>query len=271
MAYHLGIIGAGNMAEAIVRGLLRSKVLRPDQIIAADVSPDRRRLFANDLGVNAVETNAQVAAAAPKCLLLSIKPQQMADVLTKLAVNLPPDTLLISIAAGISSAFIERHLGPAGRWRVIRVMPNTPMLVGQGMAALCRGKNATPDDLAEARRIFECAAKVIDVPESLMDAVTAVSGSGPAYVFYLVEQMIRAGTDLGLSEPDARLLAAQTIAGSAAMLLASNDTPAELRRKVTSPGGTTQAAITYLDSQKVGDSIVEAVKAAARRSKELGS
>jgi pyrroline-5-carboxylate reductase len=271
MAYHLGIIGAGNMAEAIVRGLLRGNVLRPDQIIAADVSAERRRLFTNELGVNAVETNAQIAAAAPRCLLLSVKPQQMADVLTKLAVDLRNDTLLISIAAGISTAFIETHLGPGRRWRVIRVMPNTPMLVGQGMAALCRGKNAMPDDLAEARRIFECAAKVIEVPESLMDAVTAVSGSGPAYVFYLVEQMIRAGTDLGLSESDARLLASQTIAGSAAMLLASSDPPAELRRKVTSPGGTTQAAITHLDNRAVGQSIVEAVNAAAARSKELGS
>jgi pyrroline-5-carboxylate reductase len=195
----------------------------------------------------------------------------MADVLAKLAADLAPETLVISIAAGISSNFIEKHLGAAARWRVIRVMPNTPMLVGQGMAALCKGTHATSEDGAAARRIFECAAQVIEVPESLMDAVTAVSGSGPAYLFYLVEQMIRAGTDLGLSEPDARLLASQTVAGAAAMLLASDDAPAELRRKVTSPGGTTQAAITHLDDKAVGQSIVEAVKAAAARSKELGS
>lgn len=271
MAYHLGIIGAGNMAEAIVRGAVRGKVVAAEQIIAADISPVRRELFSGVLGVRAVETNAQLISEKPKCLLLGVKPQQMASVLAALSTDLPEDTLVISIAAGISSAFIAEHLGKRSAWRVIRTMPNTPMLVGQGMVALSRGTNATPKDIAEARRIFECAAQVIEVPETLMDAVTAVSGSGPAYVFYLVERMIQAGIELGLSPDDARQLAVQTTAGAAAMLASSTDSPAELRRKVTSPGGTTQEAIAHLDAKGVGTAISEAVKAAARRSQELGA
>jgi len=271
MSYHLGIIGAGNMAEAIVRGVLRGKVLAPGQIIAADVSPARRELFASELGVTAVPTNAEVLQQKPRCLLLSVKPQQMAGVLHELSPELPVDTLIISIAAGISASFIAEHLGSRAAWHVIRTMPNTPMLVGQGMVAIARGGNATVDDVAQARQLFECAAKVVEVSETLIDAVTAVSGSGPAYVFYLVEQMIQAGVELGLSPQDARTLAVQTVTGAAAMLASSSDSPAELRRKVTSPGGTTQAAITHLDAKGVAPAIIEAMKAAARRSKELGA
>ena len=139
MAYHLGIIGAGNMAEAIVRGVVRGKIIAADQIIAADISPARRELFDRELGVRAVETNGEVVRAKPRCLLLSVKPQQMASVLAGLSADLPAETLIISIAAGISSAFIAEHLGSRSAWRVIRTMPNTPMLVGQGMVAVLRG------------------------------------------------------------------------------------------------------------------------------------
>ncbi len=251
--------------------MVRGKVVSADQIIAADVSPARRELFLKGLGILAVETSAEVVKTKPRCLLLSVKPQQMAGALASLSEELAADTLIISIAAGISSAFIEEHLGKRSAWRVVRTMPNTPMLVGQGMVALSRGRHGTSDDIAEARRLFESAAQVVEVPEALMDAVTAVSGSGPAYVFYLVERMIQAGVELGLSPHDARQLAVQTTAGAAAMLASSSDAAADLRRKVTSPGGTTQAAITHLDEKRVGEAIVEAVKAAARRSKELGA
>jgi pyrroline-5-carboxylate reductase len=271
MSYHLGIIGAGNMAEAIVCGVLRSNVLAGGQIIAADLSPSRRDLFSNELGVTTVLTNAEVIQRKPRCLLLSVKPQQMAAVLGELGPELDPDTLVISIAAGISAAFIAGHLGKRAAWRVIRTMPNTPMLVGQGMVGMARGANATADDVSLARELFQSAAQVVEVPETLIDAVTAVSGSGPAYVFYLVERMIEGGIALGLSPEDARQLAVQTVTGAAAMLASTSDSPAELRRKVTSPGGTTQAAITHLDAKGVGPAIVEAIQAAARRGKELGA
>jgi pyrroline-5-carboxylate reductase len=144
------------------------------------------------------------------------------------------------------------------------------MLVGDGMVALCRGSGASEADLATARQLFEAAAVVIEVTEAQMDAVTAVSGSGPAYVFYLAEQMIRAGEALGLSAQQSRTLSLQTIAGAAKMLSASDESPLSLRRKVTSPGGTTQAAIEQMESRQVGESIMAAIAAAARRSRELG-
>jgi pyrroline-5-carboxylate reductase len=269
MQYKLGIIGAGNMAEAIVRGVVRAKLFAPEQVIAADVSAQRRELFGGELKVCAVEANADVARQA-RVLLLSVKPQQMAAVLAPLGGVIDAGTLIISIAAGISSAFIEKHLGGSKTWRVIRSMPNTPMLVGEGMVGIARGQHATLADLALARRIFESAATVVEVNEDKIDAVTALSGSGPAYFFYLVEQMVKAGVALGLTPRQAHLLATHTALGAAKMLTTSADSPQELRRKVTSPGGTTEAAITHMENQNVGASIVEAVNAAERRGKELG-
>jgi pyrroline-5-carboxylate reductase len=179
-------------------------------------------------------------------------------------------TLVVSIAAGIGTGFIEKHLGAGKKWRVVRSMPNTPMLVGEGMVAIAPGANATPDDLAAARKLFEAAADVIEVNESKMDTVTAVSGSGPAYFFLLVEQMIQAATELGLSPEQAAQLAKKTAVGAAKMLVTSSDTPAELRRKVTSPGGTTEAAITHMSKNNWPQIAVDAIKAAERRGKELG-
>jgi pyrroline-5-carboxylate reductase len=268
MAIKLGIIGAGNMAEAIAGGVIRSGLLSTSEILASDVSPQRRQVFER-LGVKTVEDNCAVAAVAAT-LLLSVKPQQMAVVLTELGGVLKPEALIVSIAAGISSRFIEKHLGEAC-WRVIRTMPNTPMLIGQGIVALSRGRHATEADAQKARKLFEAGAIVIDVPEEQLDAVTAVSGSGPAYIFCLVEQMIRAGAELGLSPEHARQLAIQTAFGAAKMLLESKNSPEELRRRVTSPGGTTQAAITHLEKHDWPQVTVDAIKAAAARSRELGS
>ena len=155
-------------------------------------------------------------------------------------------------------------------WRVIRTMPNTPMLIGQGIVALARGRNATLDDAQRAWRLFEAGATVIEVGEEQLDAVTAMSGSGPAYIFYLVEQMIRAAEDLGLSPEHSRQLAIRTALGAATMLSSSQEPPAELRRRVTSPGGTTLAALTHLEQHDWAGITVEAIKAAAARSRELG-
>ena len=266
----LGILGAGNMAEAIARGVTTGGLLRPAQILASDVSPQRRALFEDQLGIRAVPENREVASRS-RLLLLCLKPQHMADVLREIGPITDEQTPLVSIAAGISTRFIETHLGGQKKWRVIRTMPNTPMLVGEGMVALARGQHATEDDAAGARRLFQTAASVIEVAEDQLDAVTAVSGSGPAYVFYLVEQMIRAATELGLSPEQARQLAVKTALGAAKMLADNADTPQGLRRKVTSPGGTTQAAIAYMDQHDWPATVVEAIKAAARRSRELGS
>jgi pyrroline-5-carboxylate reductase len=269
MPHQLGIIGAGNMAEAIVRGVVSRNVIPASAIIAADVSDDRRKLFETQLKVKAVEDNL-VAARDVEVLLLSIKPQMAQKVLGELGQVVSERTLVVSIMAGIGSAFIEKHLGNGKKWRVIRTMPNTPMLLGEGMVAMARGANATENDSLLARNLFEAAATVIEVTEEKMDAVTAVSGSGPAYFFYLVEKMVAAGIELGLTPEEAHTLATKTALGAGKMLATSSDSPAELRRKVTSPNGTTHAAITHLEQTGAGKQMIEAVKAAARRSKELG-
>lgn len=265
----LAIIGAGNMAESIARGILRTALLRPEHMIASDVSPARRELFQKELSIKAVESNADAVRGA-KRVLLSVKPQTMQAALEQMAPALEPDVLIISIAAGIGSGFIERSLGRGVNWRVIRTMPNTPMLVGEGMVGLARGAHATAADVADATRIFSSAATVIEVPEDKIDAVTALSGSGPAYFFFLVEQMVRAGMEMGLTPEQSHTLATRTALGAAKMLTTSPDSPEELRRKVTSPNGTTHAAITAMEAAGVPQAIVQAIRAAECRGKELG-
>jgi len=270
MSIELGILGAGNMAEAIAGGVIRAGVLQADRILASDVSAQRQEAFTKATGVRTTGDNREVARDA-SMLLLSVKPQHMAALLAGIADVVRPEALIVSIAAGIGSQFIENNLGGRAKWRVVRTMPNTPMLIGEGMVAMSRGRNASEDDLASARKLFEASADCITVDESQLDAVTAVSGSGPAYVFYLVEQMITAAQELGLSDEHARKLAVKTALGAARMLASSAETPQELRRRVTSPGGTTQAAITRMEAGQWGAVTVEAIKAAAERGRELGS
>lgn len=275
----IGFIGAGNMAEAIARGLLRAALFSRDQIVAIDPSPERQRLFTEDLGVGC---NGGKSPATCDVVVLATKPFVVAEAIGGIRGELRPEALIISIAAGISTRFIEAAIrgnegggtvagGGAGPGpRVIRVMPNTPMLAGKGMSALARGRYATDDDLLLAERIFAAAGRTVRVSEDLMDVVTAVSGSGPAYVFYLVEVLAAAGAAAGLSEAQSSQLARETVIGAAALLDQSKDGPAELRRKVTTPGGTTQAAIETLQAGDLQGLMTQAIAAAAKRSKELG-
>ncbi|HVS72886.1 MAG TPA: pyrroline-5-carboxylate reductase [Phycisphaerae bacterium] len=272
----LAFIGAGNMAEAIARGLLRSALYAAHDLRACDPAEQRRHLFTDELNIHATADCRQAAAGAD-ILLLAVKPFVMAEALAQLKPAAKPDALFISIAAGISTTFIESALGapPAGANaakgpRVIRVMPNTPMLVGKGMSALCRGRFATDADIITAEKIFNAGGHSVRLPESAIDAVTAVSGSGPAYVFFLAEALSAAGAAAGLPAAEAAHLARQTIIGAAALLEESKDSPAELRRKVTTPNGTTQAAIESLQSSGFEKALTAAVAAAAQRSKELG-
>jgi len=269
MPLDLAFIGAGNMAEAIARGLIASKTLAPGQMIASDISPERRMLFERQLDIKCVTDNLEAVKDA-SAILLAVKPQQMADALAGIGTVITDKTLVISIAAGINTRFIETNLGLGTHWKVVRTMPNTPMLVGLGAVAIAPGAFATKADVTVASKFFSPAAEVVEVTEDKLDAVTALSGSGPAYVFYLIEHMIAAGIELGLSKEQAELLAKQTVLGSASMAKTSNDTPEELRRKVTSPNGTTQAAIESLDASRAGDSIRQAIAGACARSIELG-
>ncbi len=264
--YELGVIGGGNMAEASLAAAGRSGFLPAERIVVSDPSQKRRAKLSDELHVACVNDNA-VPAGCPR-VLLAVKPQVMAEALEPVAGAIRADALVISIAAGLSTAFFENLL--AGRGRIVRVMPNTPLLAGQGASALCAGPRATSDDLAWVRELFTCGGGLgVEVPETLMDAVTAVSGSGPAYFFYVLEAMTAAGRDEGLDEETALALARQTCAGAAELLTQTGETPAELRRRVTSPGGTTQRAIESLDTDGVRDAIIRAVRAAAQRSREL--
>ena len=260
----IGFIGAGNMAEALIRGLLVNKVVQPQQIIATDVRSERRAALQHQFGIRTESDNAATAQHAD-IIVLAVKPQQMSAVLATL--RPAPATLIISIAAGIPTARIEREL--TGSVRVIRVMPNTPALVGAGAAALCAGKFALPEDLQAAKTLLQAVGIVVPVDESQLDAVTALSGSGPAYIFLVTEALIKAGIAAGLAPAVARQLTIQTVFGAALLLRESQEDAAELRRKVTSPGGTTEAAIGVMLGHNLPEIFREAVAAAARRGHEL--
>ncbi len=272
----IGFIGAGNMAEAIARGLLRTAAYQPADIYATDPDANRQRLFVDELGIGCGGGGDCGKAAGADIVILAVKPFVMGAALAQIQGSVKAGALIISIAAGISTKFIEQALGSAGGGaggagaRVVRVMPNTPMLAGKGMSALCRGARASEQDLITAERIFAAGGKTVRVTEDLIDAVTAVSGSGPAYVFYLTECLAAGGVAAGLTAAQAEQLARQTVIGAAALLEQSPDAPAELRRKVTTPKGTTQAAIEALEAGDLQDLLTTAVLAAQRRSKELG-
>jgi len=263
----LGFIGAGNMAEALARGILGAKLLEARQMIAADPQEPRRKLFERELKVPTTTDNQAVIEQAP-VVIIAVKPQVFDKAVAPLAGLFGPKKLLISICAGLSTKHIEETV--AAGTRVVRTMPNTPMLVRRGMSAVCAGAAAKPADVAKAQRLLGAAGQVIRVPEDLMDAVTAVSGSGPAYFFYFTELLAAAGVKVGLSEDDARLLARVTFEGAAKLLAESADGPEELRRRVTSPGGTTEAAIKTFDALGLGKTVAAAVEAARDRGREMG-
>ncbi len=264
----IGFIGGGNMAEALVKGVIAAKVYPPENIIVSDIKPERLELLKKQYKVRTTADNAALARSVD-VLVLSVKPQNMADALKSIKGSVNPDTLVISIAAGIKTKLIASALDNVG---VVRVMPNTPALIGQGASALFATDRAKPM-LRKAQRIFEAVGVVVFVEdESLIDAVTAVSGSGPAYFFLLMEEMTKAAVELGLPEDVAKKLVLQTAKG-AALLAADRDkdgeTPAVLRKKVTSPGGTTEAALKTLADGDFGPLVIAALTRARDRSVEL--
>jgi pyrroline-5-carboxylate reductase len=262
----VAFIGAGNMAGALIRGLIGTGTVPADRIVAAD--PDRARLDAlgSELGVRTAEDNAQALRSAD-VVVLATKPQVFPSVLPALGASLRPDALVVSIAAGISTKIIEGSL-PAGA-RVVRTMPNTPALVGVGATAIAGGKHATDADLALVETLFQSVGLCVRVPESQIDAVTGLSGSGPAYVFAMIEALRDAGVREGLSEETSLQLAAQTVLGAARLLFEQNEPPETLRERVTSPGGTTRAGLDALEASGFAEVLAGAVRAATRRSNEL--
>lgn len=267
MKYELGFIGAGNMAEAIARAGIDAGVIAAGEMTAADPTPARRELFAS-LGIAAAEDNAAVISQSRQ-VLLAVKPQVMLATAADLSKKLGEGQVVISIMAGVTTGKLAAAIGRAAR--IVRVMPNTPMMVGCGMAGVAMGAHAEAGDDDLAMQLFSAGdSKAIRVEEALLDAITAVSGSGPAYVFYLAEAMEKAAAALGLGE-HGRVLVSQTMLGAARLLAESGEAPAELRRKVTSPGGTTEAAIRHMESKHIDAAVVDAIRAAEERSRELGA
>lgn len=261
----LGVIGAGNMAEALIRGVVGTELISPDKILACDPAPERRLVF-QSIGCQVADNAA--AAAKMEVLLLSVKPQMVRDVLGDIGGLVKPGTLIISIIAGVKSSTLAELL-PEGV-RIIRVMPNTPLLVGMGMAAVAKGVGAGTADMQRVLALFEAAGKAIEVDENVMDAVTALSGSGPAYVFYFAEALIAAGKNLGLPTDVSHTLAINTLRGAASMLALEDGDPEDLRKKVTSPGGTTAAALDVFRDGDLFGLVDKALASAKKRGEELG-
>jgi len=262
----LGFLGFGNMGSAILKGLLDTGAITPDRLVVYDVA-EGPCAAAKELQVR-VAASAEDLAASSDTLILAVKPQTLAEALDQLKPALTTKTLIISIAAGISITYLQERLGRD--MRVVRVMPNTPALVKTGAAGMALADTCTQDDAATAQTIFEAVGMVEMFPEALIDAVTALSGSGPAYVFHMVECLVQAAVDIGMDAEPATRLAAQTILGAARLLQESGESPAVLRERVTSKGGTTAAALEVFRAQKFPEVVAAAVAAAAARSKELG-
>ena len=264
----IGFLGSGNMAEALIKGIIAAELYAAENVFVSDIRAERLELLADKYGVTAVANNAELAGKV-EILVLSIKPQNMADALESIKDTISNEALVISIAAGIK---IENITAVLGDIAIIRVMPNTPALIGEGASALYANERAK-SLLDKAFSICSSVGKAVVVDnEDLIDAVTAVSGSGPAYYFLLMEEMVNVGIDLGLPETVVKDLVLQTAKGAGLLAVEAdknNESPAELRRKVTSPGGTTEAALKVFEDGKISELISAAITRARDRGREL--
>ena len=263
----IGVIGGGKMGGVLIQGIVTHGLASPEDVIAADVAKERLAELSGLYGIGTTDDNGKAVRGAD-VIILAVKPQIMAEVLDQVAALVTPRKLIVSIAAGISTGFIEGRLKQG--MRVIRVMPNTPALVGEGMSALACGAHATAEDLALVRHIFDSVGLTVDVKEDLMDAVTGLSGSGPAYAFVMIEALADGGVLMGLSRDIALKLAAQTLLGAAKLCLEGDRHPAQLKDMVTSPGGTTIVGLQALEEGKLRATLMAAVEKATLRSRQLG-
>ena len=263
-----GFIGAGKMATALIQGLIRAGVASPETVCASDPLEAARSALAADSGVAVTESNARVAHRSD-VLVLAVKPQSMAHVLEHLRHAVTAEHLIISIAAGVSLATLQEGLG-AGH-RIARVMPNTPALLGEGASGYCLGPHARESDEAIIRACVDSVGRSFRVSESLMDAVTGLSGSGPAFVYVMIEALSDGGVRVGLPRDVATALAAQTVLGAAKMVLETGLHPGVLKDQVTSPGGTTIAGLHALERGGLRGTLIDAVEAATGRSAELAA
>lgn len=263
----IGFVGGGNMAEALIRGLVRGGHAPAERVAASGPRTERMAELRDAYGIKTTADNREVARQS-QILVLSVKPQILDRVLLEIADAVMPAALVISLAAGVSTTAIERRL-PSGA-RVVRSMPNTPALVGAGATAIAAGSHAEASDLDLARFVFDAVGITVVLEENQLDAVTGLSGSGPAYIFLILEALADAGVKVGLSRRTAQKLAAQTVMGSAKMLLDTDGHPGQLKDMVTSPGGTAIAGLHTLEQGGLRTTLINAVESATLRSRELG-
>jgi pyrroline-5-carboxylate reductase len=264
----VGFVGAGNMAGALIKGLLHAKLLPAERIIASDPRAERLAELSKQYGIRAARDNRDVLREAD-VVILAVKPQVIDKVLAGFAAEWRTASLLVSVAAGVPVAAIESNLPPDTR--VVRTMPNTAAMVLAGATAISPGTHATEDDLALTRTLFEAVGRVTVLDETLLDAVTGLSGSGPAYIMLIIEALADGGVKVGLHRDTALMLAAQTVYGSAKLLLETGAHPGALKDMVTSPGGTAIAGLHTLEAGALRRTLMDAVESAARRSEELGA
>src|SRR5512132_1394175 len=263
----IAILGSGNMGEALVKGLLRAGETQPEALVCSDPRAERREELHKRYGVQVTAGN-RAAAAQADIVVIAVKPQTIDVLLEEIAPAVDAKKLVISIAAGVPIAAIARKLGAGVR--IVRTMPNTPALVGAGATALARGAHATDADLEQARGLFQAVGTAHVVDEALLDAVTGLSGSGPAFVFLAIEALADGGVKVGLARPVAMALAAHAGMGSAPLVLETGEHPGRLKDQVTSPGGTSIAGVHALEQHGFRAALIAAVEAATIRSRELG-
>lgn len=263
-----GFVGAGNMAEALARGLLASGEVDPNDVVISAKRAERAERLAGKLGARAVGDNKSCVRDA-QVVMLCVKPQVMHSVLGSVGRDIPREALVVSVAAGVPTMAIEGHLAPGQR--VVRAMPNTAAVVRQSATAIAPGSAATDEDLGLARAIFVSVGRAVVVEEGQLDAVTGLSGSGPAYIFLIIDALADAGVKMGLSRDVAMELAAQTVKGSAQLLIETGEHPGRLKDQVTSPGGTAIAGLHTLEAGGLRTTLITAVETATRRARELGA
>jgi len=265
--YKVGFIGAGNMSEALISGILENKLFEPQEVVIADVSQSRQEHIVNKYGVKVADNNSLLVKSS-SVIILAVKPQQITQVISEIKeVLVLEKAVLVSIAAGITISYLETLL--AKPIKIVRIMSNTPAQIKCGATVFSLNKLAGEDERNIIKFIFGAVGIITEVSEELLNAVTALSGSGPAYIFKLCEIMIQAGREMGLPLELSEKLAIQTILGASQMLSSTGQKPEELRKAVTSPGGTTQAALDYLDKNNFKEIFISALKAARNRGEEL--
>lgn len=264
----VGFLGAGNMAGALIKGLCHATVVKPQSILASDVKPERLKQLEAAHGIRVTTDNHQLVRESD-ILVIAVKPQVVDKILSAIGAKIRPETLVVSVAAGVPIEALESRLPKNAR--VVRAMPNTPATALAGATAISAGSHATDADMDAARALFEAVGRVVVLDENLLDAVTGLSGSGPAYVMLIIEALADGGVKMGLHRDTALLLAAQTVYGSAKLLLETGEHPGRLKDMVTSPGGTAIAGLHTLESGGLRTTLINAVETASLRSAALGA